>query len=56
MKTIKEITLELNEEIEINRAYIQWYNDALEWVSNDIVNAEVTSVEIIQKILQDLIK
>jgi len=35
--------------------YIQWYKDALEWIFNDIINSEATSVEDVEKYLQDLI-
>jgi len=55
MKTLKEVTLELNEEIKNNKSYIYWYKDALEWVLNDVINAGEFSVETIEKYLQDLI-
>ena len=56
MKTLKEIKIQVSIlEEEKADAYFIWYKDALEWVFNDIINAEAISVATIEKYLQDLI-
>ena len=54
MKTLKDFKewLELNNEL--HNAYYEWYSTAIEWIFNDIVNSQATSVETIEKYLQDL--
>jgi len=55
MKTTKEVRDWLEEWNLENRAYYEWYKEAIEWMLNDIVDAQVTSVETIEKWLQDLL-
>ncbi len=56
MKTVKELREyfwdNTNPEIQ---GYYNGYKDAIEWIFNDIVNSQSTSVESIEKYLQDLI-
>lgn len=54
MKTLKELDEYLQNQEWGNPAYFIWYKDAIEWIFNDIVNSQVTSVESIEKYLQDL--
>ena len=55
MKTLKELKIELENQEWWNSAYFIGYKDAVEWIFNDIVNSQATSVESIQKYLQDLL-
>lgn len=55
MKTLKELYEYLQNQEWWNPAYFIGYKDAIEWIFNDIVNSQVTSVESIEKYLQDLI-
>ena len=36
-------------------AYYEWRKDSIEWILNDIVDSQATSVESIEKYLQDLL-
>lgn len=54
MKTLKELDEYLQNQEWWNSAYFIWYKTAIEWIFNDIVNSQVTSVESIEKYLQDL--
>lgn len=51
MKPLKEI--EVNDLMD--SYYYDWYKDAIEWIFNDILNSDTTSVETIEKYLQDLL-
>ena len=53
MKTIKELQ---NLDIMPDSKYIVWYEDAIEWILEDIQNSSSISVESIEKYLQDLLK
>ena len=55
METLREKRLSLRLPDYEADLYIQWYKDSLEWIFNDIINSEATSVESIEKYLQDLI-
>ena len=55
MKTLKELDEYLYKQELWNPAYFIWYKDAVEWIFNDIINSQVTSVESLQKYLQDLL-
>ena len=55
METLREKRLSLRLPDYEADLYIQWYKDSLEWIFNDIINSEATSVECIEKYLQDLI-
>jgi hemerythrin-like domain-containing protein len=55
MKTLKEIKNKFWIEHQESKAYYEWYKDAIEWIFNDIVNSQATSVETIEKYLQDLL-
>ena len=52
MKTLKELQ---DAEIMLDAHYIAGYEDAIEWIFNDIINSQATSVEVIEKYLQDLL-
>jgi len=56
MKTLKELQewLEINNPL--HNAYYDWYKTAIELIFNDIIESQTTSVEAIEKYLQDLIK
>lgn len=60
MKTIKEVKIELFDDVEKidNYAmwYYEWYKDAIEWILKDIQESSAISVESIEKYLQDLLK
>jgi hypothetical protein len=55
MKTLKELDEYLQNQEWWNPAYFIWYKDAIEWILNDIINSQVTSVESIEKYLQTLL-
>ena len=55
MKTLKELQDHLWNQDYWNIQYYNWYKDATEWIFNDIINSGSTSVEVIEKYLQDLI-
>ena len=41
MKTLKEIKEWFNHsEKELTNSYYEWYKDAIEWIFNDIINAD----------------
>ena len=54
MKTLKELDEYLQNQEWWNPAYFIWYKDAIQGIYEDIRNSEVTSVESIEKYLQDL--
>ena len=55
MKTLKELDEYLQNQEWWNPAYFIGYKDCLEWIFNDVINSQATSVESIEKYLQDLI-
>ena len=52
MKTLKELQ---DLDIMPDAKYIAWYEDAIEWISDNITDWNFTSKEDIQKYLQDLL-
>lgn len=52
MKTVKELNKEL---YDYKIWYYEWYKTAIEQIFNYIVNSQATSVESIEKYLQDLL-
>ena len=52
MKTLKELLSLPNDYPEW---YFIWYKDAIEWILEDIQSSSATSVETIEKYLQDLL-
>jgi hypothetical protein len=55
MKTLKELQEYLHNQEWWNTAYYIWYKNAIEWIYEDIKNSGATSVQTIEKYLQDLI-
>lgn len=55
MKTVKELRESFDEKSYNTNAYCNWYKDAIEQIFNDIVNSQPTSVESVEKYLQDLL-
>jgi len=55
MKTLKELDKELQMQEGWNASYYMGYKTAIEWIFNDVMDSQATSVESIQKYLQDLL-
>ena len=55
MKTLKELEDSLSLPNDFKEWYYIWYKDAITWILEDLRNSSATSVETIEKYLQDLL-